>query len=457
MHLLLAVHQFFPRFRAGTETLTLRIAQELRRRGHRVTVFTGEDTPASAPALRYDNVDGLSVVRLNVPPVSSLPAGGLAQSYRRPELAPLFDELLRTVRPDLVHHLHLRRLTLSFSEAVIRRGVPQVATLTDFWFPCPTGQLQFPDLRPCDGPDLLAANCLQHLATKHHRAAAAVPAPLWWGLMALAALPGAGRLPPLRPLRDLAGRRAAMCRAYASFDRVLVPSAEMEGILLRNGFPMARTRRCAYGIDTAGIEAFPLRRPWPGPACRPLRIAFIGSFTEAKGAMVLIRALRRLPQDLPVEVALYGNPADDPSYGATIIAAAAGLPAARMAGVFSSDQIFGVLAGHDLLVLPSLWRENSPLILLQAMAVGLPVFASRVSGITSSLREGLDGRLFTPGSEIELAGLIAEACANPNGLAALGNRSTPVRRNEDLVDDLEQCYAELLGVACGRDPLPPRR
>ncbi len=381
----------------------------------------------------------------------------MAQSYRRPELGALYDELLQVVQPDLVHHFHLRRLTIAFSEAVARRRLPQVATLTDFWFPCPTGQLQLPGLRPCEGPDLLAANCLKHLAGKQFPLASNLPAPVWWGLMALAALPGAGGLLPLRPLCDLGARRAAMQRAFGRFDRVLVPSEEMVQVLRRNGFPLGRVQRCAYGIETAGLEALPPRKPWGGPSQRPLRIAFIGSFTEAKGAMVLLGALRRLPSNLPVEVNLYGNLGDDPRHGTLISAAAAALPAVRLAGVFGSDQVFTVLARHDLLVLPSLWRENAPLILLQALAVGLPVFASRVSGISGSFREGVDGRLFTPGSESELAGLIAQVCADPSRLAALGRRHSTVRRNQDLVNDLERCYGELLGVACNTDPLPPPR
>jgi hypothetical protein len=166
MRILLAVHQFLPEFRAGTETLTLRTGQELQRRGHSVWVLTGSATPAATPEQQCYEQDGLQVIRLRAPAAPSPLRGGLAQTYRREDLRPSLEQVIDALQPDLVHLFHLRRLTLTLADVVTERGLPLVASLTDYWFACLTGQLQFPADTPCNGPDPGSLNCLRHAAAK---------------------------------------------------------------------------------------------------------------------------------------------------------------------------------------------------------------------------------------------------------------------------------------------------
>lgn len=437
MRILLAVHQFFPEFRAGTETLTRRTAEELQRRGHQVWILAAGPHDPQAPLCRRELWQGLQLIRLNPAPEASPFTGGVAQSFRRPELKENFTALLRELRPDLLHLFHLRRHTLSLAEAARACGVPLVASLTDYWLACPTGQLQFPEQLPCAGPRSDAANCVQHLAARLLPPLAWLPLPVWRWLVAL--------MRPLRtgPVAALRRRPAAMAQMLASCERVLVPSALMWGTFEQLGFDTRRFVVCPYGISLEGLEVEPPRQPWVGPQHRPLRIGFIGSFNRAKGAHVLLEAVGLLSRDLPLEVVLYGNPSDDPAYAAQLQQQAAQLPQVHWGGVFASEQVFAVLAGLDLLVVPSLWRENAPLILLQALASGLPMLLSDVEGMADQVQLEGNALLFPAGNSAALAAWLQALVADPQRLAALANQEGSTRTIADYCDQLEQLYAQL--------------
>lgn len=450
MRILLAVHQFLPEFRAGTESLTLRTGQELKRRGHSIWVLTGSNSTTSESQLDDYEHAGLRVIRLRSPKPPSPQRGGLAQSYRREELRPLLESVLDRVRPDLVHLFHLRRLTLSLADVLEERGLPVVASLTDYWFACLTGQLQFPETSACPGPDPDSLNCLRHAAEKAFAPSAHLPLPVWKLLArGLRRWDGRGLSKSLQQLQQ---RPQIMRQALARFDRVLVPSQRMANTFAELGFDGEGMRVCPYGLDITGLLKLPRRQPWPGGGQRPLRVGFIGTLSTAKGAHVLLKALRHLEHDLPWEAQLYGSLEEHPDYGRQIVEEVKHWPQAKVAlmGVFPPDNIYEVLARIDLLVIPSLWRENSPLILLQALASGLPILASEVDGMADQLHPGRDSALFPPGDDRELASWLRRFLKEPKALAQLCCNGGKPRTVSDYVDQLEVEYAFSLRNSSGK-------
>ena len=192
-----------------------------------------------------------------------------------------------------------------------------------------------------------------------------------------------------------------------------------------------------------GLQGLPLRQSWPGPQVRPLRVGFIGSFNRAKGAHVLLEALARLGSGFAAEVRLYGNPEDHPAYAASLRRQALDLPQVQWCGVFGAEQVFAVLAELDLLVVPSLWRENAPLILLQALAAGLPLLLSDVEGMADQVEAGRQALLFPPGDSAALAALLQGLQGQPEQLARLVNQGGEPRSIAHYGDQLERIYARL--------------
>jgi len=77
------------------------------------------------------------------------------------------------------------------------------------------------------------------------------------------------------------------------------------------------------------------------------------------------------------------------------------------------------MTSSDLLVFPSLWFENAPLVLRQANQLGLPILASRVGGIPELVAEGVNGMLLPPGDAGMWQDCLREMLAKPEKLKRL--------------------------------------
>jgi glycosyltransferase involved in cell wall biosynthesis len=95
------------------------------------------------------------------------------------------------------------------------------------------------------------------------------------------------------------------------------------------------------------------------------------------------------------------------------------------AGRLTSDAVAAALGEADVLAAPSVptrggKREGIPVVLMEAMATGLPVVASRLSGIPELVTDGVDGLLVAPGDAGALADALARLAADPAMRARLG-------------------------------------
>jgi glycosyltransferase involved in cell wall biosynthesis len=87
------------------------------------------------------------------------------------------------------------------------------------------------------------------------------------------------------------------------------------------------------------------------------------------------------------------------------------------------EAVVETIGKYDALVVPSVWLETGPLVVLEAFAAGVPVIGSRLGGIAEMVRDGVDGFLFKPGNPSDLAYDIEQI---PRQLAALrGNIKKP--------------------------------
>ncbi|MCK7581191.1 MAG: glycosyltransferase [Chromatiales bacterium] len=143
----------------------------------------------------------------------------------------------------------------------------------------------------------------------------------------------------------------------------------------------------------------------------PVRIGFVGTLVWHKGLHVLLEAARELPAGA-YEIEVWGALDTFPDYTASLRAMARGLPV-RFCGAFHNGQGADVYSRFDLLVVPSLWPENSPLVIHEAFMAGVPVVAARIGGIPELVTDGVNGVLYDPASPAALAdalrGLILEA------------------------------------------------
>lgn len=183
---------------------------------------------------------------------------------------------------------------------------------------------------------------------------------------------------------------------YKHADRILVQSprigAELLDVFTRlRGGPSASAIGAKLGSVPNGIDAAP-----PATATGDRRsILFVGRLTAAKGVRFLIEAMRRCPDETLVVV---GDGPERPA----LERLAEGLPNVRFAGLASRAEVGQHMASAKLLVQPS-FQEGVPNTVMEAMANGIPVIATRVGGVPDLVRDGETGFLVDPGDADALA------------------------------------------------------
>lgn len=443
MRILLTAHQFLPEHASGTEILTWQAARELRRRGHHVTIATAIwDRRKLADVDRFDTYtfDGFTVERFRH---DFVPMGGVNDRVQLEMDNPLtkawFARVLQEHHIEHVHFFHLARLSASVVDAADEARIPMTLTATDFWAVCPLYQLRLEDHRPCDGPDGDAANCVQHLAevasgTLPGHVFGRIPAPF-----ARLAVKAAHRMAPLHPrfaeIRSTGRRLGHLRERVNKMKKIFVPTAWTRDVLVSQGVEAGRIHTQVYGIDVTGLPRKPISLP-----AGAIRIGFIGTMSNHKGPQVLVEAVRGLAPEVEVEVRFYGRLEQNPPFAAKLLKAARGDGRIQFLGGFPPEQLGNVLENLDVLVVPSVWHENAPLVLLSAQAMGRPVVASRVGGMKDLVRDGVDGLLVEPNNPAELARAIARLAQDRAGLAAMAHAAPPASTIEVYVDALEAAF-----------------
>jgi glycosyltransferase involved in cell wall biosynthesis len=152
-----------------------------------------------------------------------------------------------------------------------------------------------------------------------------------------------------------------------------------------------------------------------------------------------VAAFRALAED-DLELKIFGGFGDFPEYVARLRALAGGDPRIAFCGTFPNSDIGTVLAGIDVLVVPSVWCENTPLVVFSAQEAGCPVIASDMAGLSEAIRHEENGLLFAPGDAGALRETILRVANDRALLPRLSRACRKPRSAVDYVDQLEESY-----------------
>ncbi|TWU30065.1 glycosyltransferase [Bythopirellula polymerisocia] len=184
--------------------------------------------------------------------------------------------------------------------------------------------------------------------------------------------------------------------------RLITVSPSLQELMISQGFAPQKISYVPNGVP--GVEEFSRTRPtgqWT--------LGMAALFRPRKGIEVLLEALDLLRADgHDVRLRAIG-PFETHGYQCEVmgIAEKLGITGLITWTGFVSD-IHAELRKVDLFVLPSLFGEGLPMVVLEALAAGVPVVASAVEGIPSAVRQGVDGLLVEPGNATGLAAAIGE-------------------------------------------------
>lgn len=450
MRVLLVVHQFLPRYSYGTEVLTRDTGLEMLRRGHEVHVLTTDpDSQGQSLDVRHEDYDhrGLRVHALKLPKRKSAlelfegeyDDGLVAEHVRR---------YARRLQPDAVHVFHTSRLSSSVLGAFRELGVPVVFTATDFWAICARATLYKPSGELSTGPDDISSNCLECRGVERFLPPGELPETpdkqAFYRKIAEKALARSeGEHPRMALVRAMLGRTGVLLKRFNSVDAILAPTQFMHEMLSTNGIDPGLIRLSPYGMDTSGFRDAKRPRSEPRSGPRGLRLGFIGAINEQKGLKVLVGAFGRLPKDAAAGLRVSGSLEGFPDYAAEVYGQAGGDPRINFAGPFPNQKMASELGKMDVLVVPSTWYENAPLVIYSALAAGIPVVATNLGGMAGIVRHEENGLLFEPGDSEDLARQLGRLLDEPGLLERLEENAEDVRTVESSVDEMLGLYEGL--------------
>lgn len=293
-------------------------------------------------------------------------------------------ELISTLQPDIVHFHHYAWFGVE-SLAIPRRvvsGVKIVLTLHEYLAIClHHGQMiTRPDRKLCfEASTHDCAACFPDVAKE-----------------------------------DFFLRRRYIQAFFESVDHFLSPSAFLA------------ERYVAWGIAPQKISVLEnvVRAPAATTACghsrsdRIFRVGFFGQISPLKGIGVLFEAARQLERQNRTDIVfdIFGEyqyqPADLQEEYKLLAKDIGANVHVLLRGGYRPDRIDALMQSVDVVVVPSIWWENSPIVIEEALRNRRPVLCSGIGGMAEKVRDGLDGFHFPVGSAVDLAALIARLCDN---------------------------------------------
>lgn len=300
-----------------------------------------------------------------------------------------------------VAHLHniYHQLSPSVVLAFARAGVPVVQTLHDYKLICP-GYLLLTHGEICE-------RCRggRYYEAVRHRCLLEARGPSLVGAV-----------------------EAYVHRALGTYGRIrrfLCPSRFLLEKVASFGIPRERLVHLPYFV--------PLERyaPQPVPGRRtgePVPLVYIGRLSREKGIETLVRAMALLPAGRARLDVLGEGPL------AARIEAWIGRHCpdgrVRLLGYQSGAALFDAIRGAAFTVVPSEWYENLPFSILEPFALGRAVVGARIGGIPELVRDGVTGRLFTPGDPESLAEALLWMTGEAADLEGMGQEARRVMERD---------------------------
>lgn len=415
MRVVFFTHSFTPDYTGGAEVSLYHTCRGLQARGLDCIVLHVTAQHPN-PGSGWHEVDGIPVRRVTL---SSSASGGYLDLFD-PRVFAVVRRELNHAKPDLLHVHNVANATLAPFIAARTTRTPTLLTLHDLWLLCPNNMRYQADGSYCDPlryPDG-CGRCFRRYA--------------YWA--------------------DVPRRRRWMMAATRHVARFISPSQALIDRHVETGYDPARFRLVTYGLAEPTLA--PPQHPGVQAICatahtRPT-LVFAGGGVEIKGAKVVLAALPALLAELPdlqLAVAGWGDPDVLRAYHRFG-------DAVRVLGSVPFLDMRALFGAADLSLAPSVWHENSPVVIYENFQMGTPVVGSRLGGTPELIDEGRTGYLFAPGSASELAAKVIHHFRRPAWERRMMRQACVQKARCDLslqahLDQTQAVYAEVMGEVTG--------
>jgi glycosyltransferase involved in cell wall biosynthesis len=431
MKVVIGVHHFPPHHIGGGENEAYRVAKGLLDRGHEVNVICVEDIQTgSAPGLFFidDLYKGVPVRRLFYN--HHLIPDKTRFEYDNPWIGDHLKMFLAEQVPDIYFQISGYLLTGSTLRAAAELGLPVVVELTEFWFLCPRinmlksdGRLSSLPFNPVD-----CARCLGEEKRRFRIPGKLVPGVMeqYWRQQKV-------------PINQIEQRSISLNNTLAGVDQFISPSRFLREMYIESGLPEDKIIFIRQGVELAGNRTQSLVTQ----KSDKLRIGYLGQIAPHKGTLLLAQAIKSI-SDPRLKASFYGDTLTNPGYVNEIRQLIANDSRMELAGTYHSPaELEKILLNLDVLVMTSVWYENSPTVILEAYSCNTPVIAAKLGGMAELVQDGQNGFLFEPGNAADLAVKIKRLLDQKELLQEFQGNIAPVKTVKQQIDEFENLFISI--------------
>ncbi|CAF0869408.1 unnamed protein product [Rotaria sordida] len=443
---LLVNHGYPPLFNAGSEVYTQTLAVRLNRsrKTSAVSIIAREQNPFRDDFIirqTQDEHDSTIPIFL-INHAREAPY----QRFVNTDIDHCFKNLCQNLypKPNIVHFGHLNHLSLTLPQSakdILNAKV--IYTLHDYWLMCPRGQFlingvasTFINQKPyelCTGQE--DKKCASKCFTSRFATGTTINKDremdywTWW----------------------INERMHTVRQACDTIDMFIAPSLHLQKRFIDEfGLPPEKVKYLPYGFDRSILS----NRRRIRSLNDPLVFGYIGRHAPSKGINLLLEAAQQIVQTHPdlinrFRIVIYGRPDSTTTSYLQTMAKIAGILIEWRSEYKNSEIVERVFNQVDYIVVPSIWDENSPLVIHEAQQCRVPVITADHGGMSELVKDGVNGLIFTHRNVSSLAQVILQAIQQPDLLDKLSqhgylySNDKQVPSIESHVDQLIDLYSTL--------------
>lgn len=393
MKILKVIHGYPYRYNAGSEVYSQTLCHELIQQGHEVTVFTRQENgyqPEFSIEWEKDPIcDKINICVINM--------AHSRDGYQNIEVDKALRSLLENIKPDVVHIGHLSHLSTSLVREIHQVNIPIVFTLHDFWLMCPRGQFlqttqaKTEDLYPaCNSQD--NEKCARLCYWRHFSEENDETDMQYW--------------------TNWVGKRMDHVREICQYvDSFIAPSKYlMDRFLTDFSIEPSKIIYLDYGFCRKRLHGRQRNRE------EDFVFGYIGTHKQAKGIFHLLQAFNEVYKKAKLKI--WGSSLSPFTQSLKSYVKTLGPEVEsriQWLGSYNNETIVDEVFNHiDAIVVPSIWGENSPLVIHEALEAKVAVITANFGGMKEYIHHEVNGLLFEHRNPQKLAQQMKRFIDNPN-------------------------------------------
>lgn len=442
MKILFVIHDFLPYTFAGSEVYTYSLAKELQKRGHQVQVFCRNIVKAD------ENQKKIKIFRENY---NDIPIFEIYNNFTKyntskeyyinPKIDQIFEEYIKTeFKPDIIHFQHLHTLSIGMIDIAKKYNIPTIMTLHDYWPICHRIQLLKLDGKICNGPKN-GIKCLGCIKTNKFlinkcfsksRKFSKIPQKIVYPIAnILEKIPNS----QIKDTGAVILRPSTIKEKLNTLDQLISPSKFLRSILIKNGIDSSKITF----IDNGTIYPKVIKNKIKNK--KYITFGFIGTIVEYKGLHIIYEAQKILPKNIRKKIRfnIYGDIKNKNSQEYLKHFNIKENKNFKFLGKFNNQKINEIHSRLDYMVIPSLWYENSPVTIHEAIIYKTPILGTNIGGIPELIKRHKAGKTFKFNSPISLAKLIVKIVNESPKFKF----NPPVKSIKENSKEIEKIYSKM--------------